>query len=41
MQRLHVELVLALQFHKPHRRARVAASAIPSASRSSFFFALM
>jgi hypothetical protein len=32
--------ILALQFDKAHR-CRVAASAIPSASRSSFFCALM
>ena len=38
MQRLHVELRLALHLDKAHV-GRVAASAIASASRSSFFCA--
>ena len=37
MQRLDVELILAFQFDTNRIVGRVAASAIPSASRSSFF----
>ena len=40
MERLHIELLFGLQFDKPRGSGRVAAWAIASASRSSFFCAL-